>query len=111
MEYLKFIETKNALHKLISKVLTKSGAYKKPETKEEALEKPQLSESTLEAVQTMTDALKLINQLHDLSVDYSKELTKLKGQNAKYQIENAKFKAQIKQQETTIENIKQHIQL
>lgn len=109
MEYLDYILTKNDIHKLISKVLTKSGAYNVPKDKNDL--KPQLNESAKEALETLTNALKLINQLHDLSVDYSKELSNIKNQNGKLVIENAKMKVKLNEQKLLIDNLKQHIEL
>lgn len=108
---IQFIETKNGLNILIGKLLSQSGAYKEPKTKKEALEEPKLKDSTVEAIEVLTKAIKQLNAYYDLSITYSKELTKIKGENFKLNSEVSKLKAKVNRLEVQNKELIKHVEI
>lgn len=111
MDTLNFILIKNGLLKLIEKLLVQSGAYKTPETKEEAIAPPQLKESTIEAIEILTNANACLNAYHELNIEYSKELTRIKQDQLKLISENSKLKIKIAKLEQHNQELIKHIEL
>jgi len=99
---LDYILSKQGLVIMIEKVLCHQGAYKTMLTQDDALTGVVISEPAKESIRRLKDALSQINKLHDLSIEYSKELQNVKAELYKQVVENSKLK--IKNNKLEIQN-------
>jgi hypothetical protein len=107
MEYIKYLEAKNGLMKMIGQILEQNNVYKVTDD----LNKPEIKESSKEAIDNLQRAVKHLTLLQDLRNDYSKELTKLQALTLRQSTEISKLKAELTRERFKNEQLLNNVKL